>query len=186
MDDFKFLKGDALLIVDVQNDFCAGGALAVKDADTIIPEINRWIDASSRYAVPVLASRDWHPQHHLSFDSEGGPWPAHCINDSYGAQFHSDLALPSNTIVVTKGVRFDQDQYSAFDQTGLDVYLENNGIKRIILTGLALDVCVQATALDARQHDIDVVLIAAATRSVFVEDGLKALDKMRAAGVTIG
>ena len=86
---------------------------------------------------------------------------------------------------MTKGVRFDQDQYSAFDQTGLDVFMRNKNIRRIILAGLALDVCVQATALDARRHGIEVVLVASATRPVFAEDGQKALGKLVASGVTI-
>lgn len=117
-------SGDALLIVDVQKDFCPGGALAVEGGNRIVPVLNRWISAAKAKGVPVYASRDWHPIGHMSFKEQGGPWLPHCIQDSNGARFHPDLVLPDSTILVTKGVRFDQDQNSAFDQTGLAVQLK--------------------------------------------------------------
>jgi nicotinamidase/pyrazinamidase len=175
--------GDALMVVDVQNDFCSGGALAVEQGERIIPEINRWIDKSTDGDIPVFASRDWHPRHHISFLSEGGPWPPHCIHDTAGARFHSALTLPSHTIVVTKGVRFDQDQYSAFDQTGLEACMARLGIRRLFIAGLALDVCVLATALDGRRHGMEVVLITKATKPVFTDRGGPAIAKMQRAGV---
>jgi nicotinamidase/pyrazinamidase len=109
--------GDALLIVDVQNDFCPEGALPIPDGDHPVPVLNEWIAAAGRAGIPIYASRDWHPRGHPSFDSEGGPWPAHCLQDTEGAAFHPGLHLPEDVVVVTKGTRFDRDQYSAFDET---------------------------------------------------------------------
>ena len=185
MDGMAIDKNDALMIVDVQNDFCFGGSLAVNQGERIVPEINRWINRCTENGIPVFASRDWHPQHHISFESEGGPWPVHCLHDSHGAQFHPALELPPHTIVVTKGVRFDQDQYSAFDQTGLGTYMERIGIRRLFLAGLALDVCVRATALDAREQGLQVVLITKATKPVFEDKGSLTIAELEKAGVVI-
>ena len=177
--------GDALLIVDVQKDFCPGGALPVEGGDQIVPVINHWITAAVAKDVPIYATRDWHPLGHLSFKEGGGPWPPHCIQDSDGAKFHPDLALPHSTIIVTKGVRFDQDQISAFDQTGLAVQLRKDGIRRLWVAGLAEDVCVLATVLDGCRVGFEVVLIANATRPITSESGEKARRQMQVAGVHI-
>jgi len=177
--------GDALLIVDVQKDFCPGGALPVEGGDEIVPVINRWIEAAMAKSVPVYASRDWHPVGHMSFQERGGPWPPHCIQDSDGARFHPDLALPDSTVIVTKGVRFDQDQNSAFDQTGLAVQLRKDGISRLWIAGLAEDVCVLATVLGGRREGFDVVLIANATRPLTSERGEQAKRQMQEAGARI-
>lgn len=183
--DLKITSDDALLIVDVQNDFCPGGALAVEEGDQIIPVINEWIRHFADHGSPVFSSRDWHPAHHLSFGKEGGQWPRHCLQDTKGAAFHHDLELPKSATIVTKGVRFDQDQNSAFDQTGLEVHMQRKGIRRLFIAGLALDVCVLATAMDARKHGFETVLILDATRPVKASSGHKALSTMRAAGVRI-
>jgi len=175
--------GDALIVVDVQNDFCPGGALPIEDGDAVVPVLNRWIASAVAGGVPVYASRDWHPLGHLSFSERGGPWPPHCVQDSEGARFHPDLALPDSVVKVTKGVRFDQDQNSAFDQTGLAVQLRREGIQRLWIGGLAEDVCVLATALDARKEGFDVVVIENATRPVTIQGGEKARRIMRDAGI---
>jgi nicotinamidase/pyrazinamidase len=177
--------GDALLIVDVQKDFCPGGALPVEGGDTIVPIINGWIAVAVAKGVPVYASRDWHPMGHLSFKEGGGPWPPHCIQDSDGAKFQQDLALPSSTIIVTKGVRFDQDQNSAFDQTGLAVQLHKDCIRRLWVAGLAEDVCVLATVLDGRREGFEVVLVAKATCPITSESGEKARRQMQEEGARI-
>jgi nicotinamidase/pyrazinamidase len=173
---------DALIIVDVQKDFCPGGALPIKDGDKVVPVLNEWIVAAVSRGVPVYASRDWHPVGHISFKGYGGPWPPHCIQDSDGARFHSDLGLPDSVIKVTKGVRFDQDQHSVFDQTGLSVQLRKNGIQRLWIGGLAEDVCVLATVLDACKDHFEVILISEATRPVTIRGGEKARREMREAG----
>ena len=178
-------SGDALLIVDMQRDFGPGGALPVDDGDKIVPVINSWITAAVAKDVPVYASRDWHPVGHISFQERGGPWPPHCIQDSDGAKFHSDLALPDSTVIVTKGVRFDQDQNSAFDQTGLAAQLRKDGIRRLWVAGLAEDVCVLATVLDGCREGFEVVLLEQGTRPITPESGEQARRQMHEAGARI-
>jgi nicotinamidase/pyrazinamidase len=184
-DGFHPATGDGLLIVDVQNDFCPGGALPIEHGDQVVPIINHWIENFTEQGLPVYASRDWHPKDHLSFNTEGGPWPPHCIQDTPGAAFHPDLRLPASAVIVTKGVRFDQDQNSAFDQTGLGTHLRRKGIARLMVAGLALDVCVLATVMDARQAGLEVLLILEGTRPVAASNGAEALDRMQAAGVSV-
>jgi nicotinamidase/pyrazinamidase len=174
--------GDALIVVDVQIDFCPGGALSVDRGDEVIPVLNRWVAAAADADVPVFASRDWHPRHHVSFRESGGLWPVHCVQDSPGARFHPDLKLPDFVTVVTKGVRFDRDQYSAFDETGLASELRKRGVRRLWIGGLAQDVCVRATVLDARREDFEVIVLADATRPVSPDDGQRAIEEMRQAG----
>ena len=178
-------RGDALIVVDVQNDFCPGGALPIAGGDEVIPVLNRWIDAAAARGVSVYASRDYHPIGHMSFEETGGPWPLHCVQDTEGARFHPDLRLPASAVIVTKGVRLDQDQNSAFDQTGLAADLRTQAIERLWVGGLAEDVCVLATALDARKEGFEVFLIHSATRPVTEEGGRAARSEMRAAGVRI-
>jgi nicotinamidase/pyrazinamidase len=178
-------KGDALIVVDVQNDFCPGGKLPIEHGDEVIPILNEWVAAAAEKDVPVFASRDWHPVAHVSFKGQGGFWPPHCIQDTEGAAFHPDLRLPENAIIVTKGVRFDQDQNSAFDQTGLAAYMKNRGIERLWFGGLAQDVCVAATALDARAAGFKVYILEDATRPVTEEQGREALKTMADAGAEI-
>ena len=174
--------GDALLLVDVQVDFCPGGALAIEQGDAVVPVLNLWIAAAVGADVPVYASRDSHPAQHLSFSESGGRWPPHCVHDSEGAKFHPDLNLPASVILVTKGVRFDKDQYSAFDDTGLATELRKRGIQRVWIGGLAHDVCVRATVLDARQEGFDTLVIADATRPVTRVGGEAATEDMWQAG----
>ncbi len=176
-------QGDALIVVDVQKDFCPGGALPVEKGETVVPVLNRWIAKAIQKGVPIFASRDWHPVGHISFNASDGPWPPHCLQDSDGASFHPDLHLPDSVVKVTKGVRFDQDQNSAFDQTGLAFRLRQEGIHRLWIGGLAEDVCVLATALDGRKEGFEVVLISDATKPVTSEGGEKARREMREAGI---
>nr|VFK24857.1 MAG: nicotinamidase/pyrazinamidase [Candidatus Kentron sp. MB] len=178
-------QGDALLIVDVQNDFCPGGALPVKEGHRVVPVINHWIEAATQKEIPIYASRDWHPMGHISFQESGGPWPSHCVQDTDGARLHPGLRLPATTVMVTKGVRFDQDQNSAFDQTGLAERLRRDDVQRLWVAGLAEDVCVLATVLDGRKQGWEVMLIGAATRSITPESGERARLRMRDAGVVI-
>jgi nicotinamidase/pyrazinamidase len=172
-------------LVDVQNDFCPGGALPIKDGDRIVPVLNRWVEAAEKKQVPVYASRDWHPLRHISFEGEGGKWPPHCIEASRGADFHPDLKFPDGIVKITKGVRFDKDQNSAFDDTGLASQLKRDGVRRLRVGGLALDVCVLATVLDARAAGFEVRVIGNATRPVTDEGGKQALEKMKNAGAVI-
>jgi nicotinamidase/pyrazinamidase len=178
-------KGDGLLIVDVQWDFCPGGLLAVPDGDSIIPVVNRWTEAALKQDFPVYFSRDWHPVGHISFKERGGDWPPHCIQDTDGAQFHPNLYMDRRIQVITKGVRFDKDQNSVFDDTGFANQLAYDNVKRLWVGGLAQDVCVRLSVLDARNAGLEVGVIQAATRPINEESGRRALEDMIKAGATI-
>ena len=184
----ELMDGDAPLIVDVQNDFCPGGALAVGDGDAVVPVLNEWIAAAMEVAVPVIASRDWHPEDHVSFEGQGGPWPPHCVQGTSGAAFREDLRLPPTTIIATKGSDATKEAYSAFEGTELDRQLRELGVGRLWAGGLALDYCVKASALDAAATgDLEVAVILAATRAVDVNpgDGERAVAELRRAGITV-
>lgn len=157
---------NALLLVDIQNDFCEGGSLAVPHAGEILPVANRLIDEAVAAGELVIASRDWHPVDHCSFATRGGPWPPHCIQDSEGAAFHPDLALPETAIRVSKGTAFESDAYSAFDGTDLAEFLRRHHVQRLKVAGLAQDVCVQATVVDALRQGFAVDLVTNGTRAV--------------------
>ncbi len=178
---------DALLIIDVQNDFCAGGSLAVPDGDAVVPVLNHWIAAARRTEVPIVVSRDWHPAGHVSFRERGGPWPPHCVQGTRGAEFHPALDLPPDAPIVSKGENPDRDNYSDFQQTDLAAKLRGQGVRRLWVGGLALDYCIRATILDAIREGFEVHLIRAATRAVDVNpgDGERALEQIRAAGASI-
>lgn len=185
MSEEALRTGDALIIVDVQNDFCPGGRLPVPDGDAVVPVINRWIRRAGDAGVPVVASRDWHPRGHVSFECEGGPWPEHCVQDTPGAAFRRDLDLPDDAVKVSKGTRLDRDQYSAFDDTGLADWLRAHGVSRVWVAGLALDVCVRATALSAAEAGFDVRLIESGTRAIDGPGGERALAELRRSGATV-
>lgn len=181
----EFGPHDALIVVDVQRDFLPGGALAVEDGDAVIPVLNRWIAEARRLGVPVVASRDRHPPNHVSFAERGGPWPPHCIRNTPGAEFSPELDLPDDAWIVDKGTDAETEQYSAFGPPGLAERLQREGVRRLWIGGLAEDVCVRQTALDAVAAGFEVHLLASATRPVTAEGGRKALEEMRAAGVQI-
>jgi nicotinamidase/pyrazinamidase len=181
----QFQTGDMLLAVDVQKDFCPGGALPIEGGDDVVPVINFWMRAGRDAGVPIYLSRDWHPRQHPSFEKNGGPWPPHCIQDSDGARFHADLEVAFEADIISKGTRFDQDQNSVFDQTGLADWLHKQGIKRIFVGGLAQDVCVLASVLDGLKAGFDMQVIKSATRPITPEGGRKALEKMRTAGAIV-
>ena len=180
-------KGDALLIVDVQNDLCPGGALAVREGDQVVPVLNQWIEEAERLAIPVYASRDWHPANHISFKARGGPWPPHCVQGTSGAAFHHDLKLPSNVEIISKADQPDVDSYSAFGGTDLAERLRRAHIRRLWLGGLTQDYCVRFSALDALREGFEVHVIVEGTRAVNVkpDDGRRALDEIRRAGAVL-
>jgi nicotinamidase/pyrazinamidase len=179
--------GDALLIVDVQNDFCPGGALAVERGDEVVPVLNRWIEDAVRQGIPVYATRDWHPPAHISFKKRGGPWHPHCVRDTPGAAFHPDLNLPRGAQVISKATEEDQDAYSAFSGTDLADRLKGAGIRRIWIGGLTQDYCVRESSLDAIREGFEVHVIVEGTRPVNVrpDDGRKALEDIRRAGAVL-
>jgi nicotinamidase-related amidase len=179
--------GDALLLVDVQNDFLPGGSLAVPHGDEIIPPLNRLIQSFSRRSVPIFATRDWHPAEHCSFREQGGPWPPHCIAGTPGAAFPANLALPHDTAIVSKARTMEEDAYSGFGGTELHYQLRTAGAQRLFIGGLATDYCVLNTVRDALAKGYEVQLVADAVRAVDVKpgDGERAIDEMRKLGATL-
>ena len=173
----------ALIVVDVQNDFCPGGALAVPDGDAVVEQVNRLASE----APFVVATRDWHPPDHGSFTEQGGPWPVHCVSGTSGAELHSGIDRDLIDVVVDKGQSPDSDGYSGFEGTGLASTLRERGVDTVDVAGLALDYCVRATALDAKRAGFDVVVHRGATRAVEVQpgDGERAVEELRAAGVLV-
>ena len=181
----RLQQGDALLLVDVQNDFTPGGALGVPDGDVVIPVLNAWIAAAREADVPIYASRDWHPANHVSFEAQGGRWPAHCVQNTRGGQFCADLDLQDDVIVVSKGDHPDLEAYSAFDKTELAGRLRAAGVERLWIGGLAQDYCVRASTLDAVSEGFEAHVLLPATRAIAPETGQKALDEMRESGAII-
>lgn len=162
---------DGLMIVDVQNDFCPGGALAVPEGDKVVPVLNDYATQFHRAELPVAASRDWHPEDHTSFEAQGGTWPPHCVQGTEGAEYHPDLELPPKAHEVKKATDPQAEAYSAFDTTDLDTYLEDQGVERLFVGGLATDYCVRATVLDAIDQGFQVFLLLDAIKGVDVEEG---------------
>ncbi len=167
---------DALLLVDIQNDFCPGGALAVPDGDRIVPIANWYARLFERRGLPVFASRDWHPERTTHFQSGGGVWPPHCVQDTHGAALHPNLSLPEGAVVVSKGMDPEQDSYSAFQAVTaegepLSVALADRGVERLFVGGLATDYCVRASVLDALHQGLQVFLLEDAVKGIDLNPG---------------
>ncbi|MEJ2653589.1 MAG: isochorismatase family protein [Gammaproteobacteria bacterium] len=172
--------GDALIIVDVQNDFLPGGALAVPHGDEVVPALNRYIDLFLTKGMPIIATRDWHPVNHCSFQAQGGPWPPHCIANTPGATFAAGLKLPAEAIIISKAVALEKDAYSGFEGTELEAVLRSYGVRRLFIGGLATDYCVLNTVTDALENRYQVYVLSDAIRAVNVnpDDGPKAEQAM--------
>lgn len=176
--------GDALVVVDVQNDFLPGGSLAVSGSDAVLAPLNAWIARFVDGGLPVFATRDWHPAEHCSFLAQGGPWPPHCVAGTPGARFAAALALPPGASMVSKATTRDRDAYSGFAGTTLHAELEALGIRRLWVGGLATDYCVLTTVVDALRLGYRVVLLVDCIRAVDATpgDGERAIAAMVAAG----
>lgn len=180
----KLSESDALIIVDVQNDFCPGGSLAVEGGDEVATTLSSIATHFRINGARVFATQDWHPENHSSFAEQGGPWPPHCVQGSAGAEFHENLQLPIGTLIVRKGSNPEVDAYSGFLDSNLEDQLRRTDIKRLFVGGLATDYCVLNTVLDARSLGFDVLVIEDAIGAVNVEpeDGAKAIQKMKDSG----
>jgi nicotinamidase/pyrazinamidase len=176
---------EALLVIDFQNDFTPGGALAVPHGDEIAGRVNE-LAADDRFEL-VLATRDWHPPNHGSFEEQGGPWPVHCVQGTDGAELHPALERAKVDVVVDKGQDPETEGYSGFEGTDLERLLRERGIDRVTIVGLATDYCVKNTALDALRAGFDVDVDSSAVRGVDVESGdsERALDELRDAGARV-
>ncbi len=177
-------KGDALLIVDMQNDFLPGGSLGVPEGDRVVDPINSLIEMYASRGLPVYASRDWHPTDHCSFAEQGGPWPPHCVADTAGAAFSEALRLPPDATVISKAVTSHEDAYSAFNGTGLARSMLADGVNRVTVCGLATDYCVLNTVLDGIEAGFEILLALEGTRAVEVTagDGDRAIARMLSRG----
>lgn len=183
---------DALILVDVQNDFCPGGALAVENGDAVVPVLNRYIERFADQRLPIFATRDWHPAKTTHFKAYGGVWPVHCVQGTHGAEFHPDLKLTPEITIVSAGTGADEDGYSGFlgrDSSGrsLAALLRDRGVDRLFVGGLATDYCVKHTVLDGIQEGFRVMLIGDAVRGVNLNpgDSEQAIEEMSAAGAIV-
>jgi nicotinamidase/pyrazinamidase len=179
----------ALLIIDVQNDFCPGGALPVEDGDQVVPVLNRYIGLFSEYGLPVYATRDWHPRNTPHFIEYGGQWPPHCVQNTWGAQFHAELDIEGKVTVVSKGMTVESEGYSGFeaiDSQGrsLDELLQAQQVVALVVGGLATDYCVRATVLDAQRRGYETYLAIDAVRGIDAHAGdvRNAVARMERAG----
>jgi nicotinamidase/pyrazinamidase len=183
---------DGLVIVDVQNDFCPGGALAVSEGDQIIPALNRYIEKFTADGLPIIATRDWHPEKTTHFSTFGGTWPPHCVQGTHGAEFHPALKLGKNVVIVSKGMGGAEDSYSGFQAVEangapLARILRDNKVERIFVGGLATDYCVKHTVIDGLKQGFKVVLLEDAIRGVNLkpDDSRQAISEMIRAGAEI-
>lgn len=180
----QLTEKDALIIVDVQNDFCPGGSLAVEGGDTVAESLSTIAAHFRLKGARIYATQDWHPEKHTSFKAQGGPWEPHCVQGTQGAEIHASLRLPIGTSVVRKGADLSTDAYSGFVDSTLEAQLRRVGIERLFVGGLATEFCVLHTVLDARSRNFETHLITDAVAAMEVEkgDGEQAVKKMTDAG----
>jgi nicotinamidase/pyrazinamidase len=178
----------ALVVTDIQNDFCPGGSLAVPAGDAIIPLVNLYIDLFRSQGSTIVATRDWHPASHCSFYEHGGPWPPHCIQGTWGGQFHPALHLPAGCLIISKATDPNREAYSSFEGTSLAERLREARATTVFITGLATDYCVKHTALDARKLGFRAVVLHDAVRGIDATpgDSDRAIRTMQEAGALIG
>lgn len=176
----------ALIVVDVQNDFCPGGTLAVPNGDEVVAPLNRMIDEFLERGEPVYKSRDWHTPTTKHFKAYGGVWPVHCVQNTKGAEFHPALRDDTRIAVISKGLG-DTDCYSAFDETDLADRLRQQNVEEVVVGGLATDYCVKNTVLDALKQGFKVKALKNAMRAVDLQtgDGERAIEEMQDAGAEI-
>jgi nicotinamidase/pyrazinamidase len=168
---YNLTSSDALLITDLQNDFLPGGALPVPGGDEIIPVLNEFAKLFVDANAYIFASRDWHPSNHCSFKQQGGSWPPHCVQDTKGAEFSSNLKLPKKAVVVFKATDPLRESYSVFDGTNFAKELKERSVQRLFVAGLATDYCILHTVLDARKHGYETVVLTDATRGINAKPG---------------
>lgn len=175
---------DALIIVDVQKDFLEQGSLPVPDSNRIIPVLNAYIEKFDSLGLPIFVTRDWHPLKHCSFLEQGGTWPEHCVQYTEGAAFAPDLYLPKDAAVISKGTTIEEDAYSGFQGTDLEQRLQVLHTERVFIGGLALDVCVFNTVMDAVINGFQAFVLEDASQAVNIrpDDGEKAVADMQNAG----
>ncbi len=176
-------ESDALIVVDMQKDFMPGGALAVEGADTIIPRINRYTRLFEEHGLSIFFTRDWHPKNHISFIPQGGQWPPHCIQNSPGAQFADNLYMPKDfRYIISKGTSEDFDAYSGFEGTILHDLLQERGVKRLFVCGVATDYCVLNTVLGGLNLGYTLLVAQDSIKGVLETSTKEAVKKMMKKG----
>jgi nicotinamidase/pyrazinamidase len=180
----KLAPTDAILVLDLQNDFCLGGSVAIAGGHTVAAQMAKAVVYFQAAGLPIYATQDWHPADHASFRTEGGPWPPHCVQNTHGARLHPDLNLPSSAIIVRKGATPSKDAYSGFVDSDLEQQLIAAGIKRVFVGGLATDYVVLNTVIDTIDIGIETYVFVDAIDAMNIEpgDGLRALHLMQSTG----
>jgi nicotinamidase/pyrazinamidase len=179
------MSKSALVVVDVQRDFCEGGALAAANTLSLLPPLQKFIAEVKRRGVLVVFTQDWHPANHSSFKSNGGQWPVHCVAGTHGAELMSPLKAATEDVVIHKGVGEDGAGYSGFDETSLQQQLRDKGITRVGVAGIATEYCVRATALDALKVEFDTSVLEDLTRAVQEKEVPHVLAELREVGVKL-
>ncbi len=179
------LRRSALVVVDVQKDFMPGGSLPVPDGDKVVQPLNEVIREFQARRLPMFFTRDWHPPNHMSFRERGGSWPPHCVQGTEGAEFHPDLLVPEEAIVISKATEPDKEAYSGFEGTELERLLREKGVKRLFIGGVATDYCVRATVLDGLRLGFEVIVLEDAVKGVAKETAEKALREMVLGGAIL-
>lgn len=168
----------ALIVVDMQKDFCEGGSLPVKGCRSIVNKINEYVRVFKNAGLTVVASRDWHPPNHMSFNTVGGPWPPHCVAGSEGAEFVEGLGLPEDAVIVSKATDPNAEAYSAFTSTPLHYVLSVRSVRRLFITGVATDYCVKETALEGLRLGYEVIVLTDAVAGVDEKSSREALREL--------
>jgi nicotinamidase/pyrazinamidase len=183
----KLAPADALLILDLQNDFCLGGSVAIAGGHAVAAQMAKAVAYFTAADIPIYATQDWHPADHASFRIKGGPWPPHCVQDTPGAELHPDLNLPASVIIVRKGTTVTKDAYSGFVDSDLEERLITAGVKRVFVGGLATDYVVLNTVIDTIDIGLETHVIVDAIDSMDIEpsDGLRALHLMQTTGAKL-
>jgi nicotinamidase/pyrazinamidase len=171
VEEILIYKDTALMITDIQYDFCPGGALPIEDGDKIVPIFNKYIEKVKREKGYIIATRDWHPADHISFKERGGIWPIHCVQGTEGAQFLKDLRLPEDVMIISKATKRSEEAYSAFKGTELDNFLKEKRIRKLLIGGLATDYCVKNSIIDALSLGYEVYFLEDASKGVDLEKG---------------
>ena len=175
----------ALVVVDVQRDFCEGGALAAANTLSLLPPLQKFIEEAKRQGVLVVFTQDWHPANHSSFKASGGPWPAHCVAGTPGAELMPSVGAGADDVVIHKGVGVNGAGYSGFDDTSLQLQLQDKAIPRIGVAGIATEYCVRATALDALKAKFDTTVLEDLIRAVQEKEVPHVLAELRQVGVKL-
>lgn len=175
----------ALVVVDVQRDFCEGGALAAANTRSLLQPLKRFIDEARREGALIVYTQDWHPEMHGSFQPNGGPWPVHCVAEKSGAELMPPLRPDARDVVIHKGVGVYGAGYSGFDETSLEQHLREQGISRVAVAGIATEYCVRATALDALKAKFETTVLEDLIRAVQDQDVPKVLRELEEAGVRL-